>query len=347
MKKNIFSLAFCDAAVKKDYLDRVFFPFLSQYKDYIFDIYFTCLVPPFDNDAMNAKRHGDDSFRESMRVFELMMNIQKRFGIRVSATFNSIKVDPTMKNLDTLIKSLKPLYARGLRSITIPHYHWILTKKLQNEFPQMFIKNTILRKVSRPQNYVDNVEAGFNLVNIDRYNLRDRDNLKRLKKAYDKYKVPMSILVNEGCRGACPAMDEHFELNCSADSTTPYFEQDMGMITCESWKRLNPAYRLQSALMPSDREDFEEILEYVQVLKLHGRTSIYSMENSMSIIRRYADPSQKYVMPGMEKQLKMYNYDEKVYKAWKAMIKNCKFDCWDCDMCDKLQESARVEEMVF
>ena len=346
MKKHIFSLAYCDGATDK-YLDEIFYPFLSKYKEYIYDIYFTCLIPPFDNDAMNASPRTSDAFRESMRVFELMMGIQKRFGIRVSATFNSIKVEPTMENLDTFIKSLKPLYARGLRYITIPHYHWMLTKKLQNEFPEMFIKNTILRKVSRPQNYVDNVEAGFDLVNIDRYNLRDRDNLKRLKKAYDKYKVPMSILVNEGCRGACPAMDEHFELNCSPKVTKRYFDQDLAQLTCTTWKRLNPTYRLQSAIMPADREDFEELLEYVQVLKLHGRTSIHTMENSMSIIRRYADKTQKYVMPGMEKQLQMYNYDKKVLKAWRAKIKNCKFDCWDCDMCEKLHQSARVEEMVF
>ena len=345
MKKHIFSLPFFNGS-SREFLESEYFPFLSEYKEYIYDIYFTSLIPPFLDDGMGAKLGVKDSFKESMRVFEIMMDIQKRFGIRVSATFNSIKVDPTSKNLELFIKNLKPLYARGLRSVTIPHYHWMASGRLKREFPKLFVKNTILRRVSRAQNYVDNCEVGFDLINIDRYNLRDRDNLKRLKRAYDKYKVPMSILVNEGCRGACPAMDEHFELNCSSDVDELYFNQKLAQNTCNAWKRLNPAYRLQCGLMPPLREDFDEILEYVQVLKLHGRTYLNVLQSSMEIVRRYAS-AQEYVMPGLEKQFKMYNYDPKMIKMWREKIKNCKYDCWECDMCERLQKSARVEELVF
>ena len=345
MKKHLFSLPFFSKA-SKEFLQSEYFPFLKEYREFLFDIYFTALIPPFLDDGMGAKLGTKDTFKESMRVFEIMMDVQKRYGIKVSATFNSIKVDPTSQNLEIFIKHLKPLYARGLRSVTIPHYHWMASGRIKQEFPELFVKNTILRKVSRPQNYVDNCEVGFDLINIDRYNLRDRDNLKKLKKAYDKYKVPMSILVNEGCRGNCPAMDEHFELNCSSEVNELYFNQKLAQNTCNAWKRLNPSYRLQSGLMPTHREDFEEILEYVQVLKLHGRTYQNVLQSSMEIVKRYANGSE-FILPGLQKQFEMYNYDPKVLKMWREKIKNCKYECWECDMCDRLQQSARVEELVF
>ncbi len=345
MKKHIFSLPFCSEA-PKDFVFGKYIPFLNRYKEYIYDIYFTSLIPPFVDDGMGAKLGVKDSFKASMKTFEFMMDIQKRFDIRVSATFNSIKVDPTRENLEIFIKNLKPLYARGLRSITIPHYHWMASGRLKQEFPDMFVKNTILRRVSRAQNYVDNCEVGFDLVNIDRYNLRDRDNLKKLKRAYDKKKVPMSILVNEGCRGACPAMDEHFELNCSSEVNELYFTQDLAQNTCNLWKRMNPSYRLQSGLMPTHRDDFLEILEFVQVLKLHGRTVLSVLESSMDIVKRYADGAE-FILPGLQKQFEMFNYEPKTLNQWRERIKNCKYDCWECDMCDKLHQSARVEELVF
>ena len=346
MKKHIFSLAYFPK-LSEDYIKNRFLPFLKTHKEYIFDIYFTSLIPPFDDDGMGSAIEFKDTQKESLKILNFMLSIQKNLGIKVSATYNSIKVDPTAKNLKIFIENFKPLYEKGLRSITIPHYHWMASGILKREFPELFIKNTILRNVSRPQNYVDNAKAGFNLINIDRYNLRDRDNLKRLKKAYDIYKVPMSILVNEGCRGACPAMDEHFELNCSKDVKELYFNQLLAQSTCNLWKRTNPSYRLQTALMPPHREDFEEILEYVQVLKLHGRATFNSFEGSLEIIKRYANPNEKIIMPGLKKQFDMFNYDEKLLKVWRKTIKNCKFDCWDCSVCSELQKSAKTYELEF
>ncbi len=345
MREHIFSLPFCNTMSEYEVKNR-YIPFLHKYKKYIYDIYFTCIIPPFEDDGMGTSKESEDAHKETVRVFKLMMDIQKKTGIRVSATFNNIKVDPTAENLEIFVRNLRALYARGLRSMTIPHYHWMACGILQKEFPDMHIKNTILRKVSRPQEYADSVEAGFDLVNIDRYNLRDRDNLIRLKKAYDRYKVPMSILVNEGCRGNCPAMDEHFMLNCSSDDLGNYFSQALASVTCTKWKALNPAYRLQTALMPPLREDFEEILEYVQVLKLHGRSVLSVLYSSMEIIRRWADKSE-YVLPGMQKQIEMYNYDEKKLKQWRVFVKNCKFECWDCHMCQDLHSSAKIQALSF
>ena len=346
MKKHIFSLPFFNE-MTDDFLENTYIPFLHEYKAYIYDIYFTALIPPFSDDAMGAALDVKDIHQQTLRVFKTMMRIQEETGITVSATFNNVKVDPTAENLRIFMRNVNSLYAAGLRSMTIPHYHWMISGELRRAFPKMFIKNTILRKVSRPQEYADYAEAGFSLVNIDRYNLRDHDNLKRLKKAYDKYKVPMSILVNEGCRGNCPAMSEHYELNCSDKDNGLYFNQELAQYTCNQWKATDQAYRLRTGLMQPFREDFEEILEYVQVLKLHGRTVFSVLQSSMDIIKRYANPESKYLLPGLEQQFSMYQYDETKIKQWRQYVKHCKYECWDCHMCDDLHQSAQTNTLHF
>ena len=127
---------------------HVFYPFLKEHKDWIYDIYFTCRIPPFTQDAMGSII--DDNDRNS--VFENAMMIQESLGIKVSATFNNFNVSPKHENYKLFIDNLKPLYEKGLRSMTIPHGHWV-AMGLKDHFPEMHIKNTILRKVNTAQDF--------------------------------------------------------------------------------------------------------------------------------------------------------------------------------------------------
>ena len=106
-----------------------FYEFCKEYKGWIYDIYFTSRMPPFTQDAM-----GDIIILREDQYFaiETALHIQNTLGIRVSATFNNIKVDPTQKNLDLFIKNFKGLYDAGVRSATIPHTHWVATGQIQN-----------------------------------------------------------------------------------------------------------------------------------------------------------------------------------------------------------------------
>ena len=109
---------------------HVFYPFLEKHKDWIYDIYFTCRVPPFTQDAMGSIITED--FRDA--VFENAMYIQETLGIKVSATFNNFNVSPKYENYKTFVENLRPLYEKGLRSMTIPHGHWV-AMGLKKEFP--------------------------------------------------------------------------------------------------------------------------------------------------------------------------------------------------------------------
>ena len=43
----------------EDFVLNTFIPFLKEHKDYIYDIYFTCRMPPFVQDAMGDVIDGD------------------------------------------------------------------------------------------------------------------------------------------------------------------------------------------------------------------------------------------------------------------------------------------------
>ena len=162
----------------EDFVLNTFIPFLKEYKDHIYDIYFTCRMPPFVQDAMGDVIDGD------MRDTTLnALYVSQETGIPLSATFNNIQVPPTQENLDIFIENFRFLYDSGVRIITIPHTSWVLTGQLQKEFPELFIKNTILREVTRPNEIVNLAKAGFHYVNLDRDLMRDRDTLLRIKEA--------------------------------------------------------------------------------------------------------------------------------------------------------------------
>ena len=116
-----------------------FVRFAKRRKSLIYDVYFTCRISPFDQDAM-----GDVFVNDPQDLIENDLMFQEETGIRVSATFNNIEVRPDQQNLDLWIENFKPLYERGIHSCTLPHTHWVLTGKIQKEFPELLIKNTIL-----------------------------------------------------------------------------------------------------------------------------------------------------------------------------------------------------------
>ena len=58
-----------------------------------------------------------------------------------------------------------------------------MTGQIQKEFPELEIKNTILREVTKPNEIVSLASAGFHYINLDRDVMRDRDLLLRIMDA--------------------------------------------------------------------------------------------------------------------------------------------------------------------
>ena len=312
-----------------------FVSFCHKYKDYIYDLYFTCRMPPFTLDAMGdiIKTQAD-----VIQVIETALHIQKITGIKVSATFNNIQVQPSQENLDLFLNNFEQLYAAGVRSATIPHTHWVATKQIQMRFPELQIKNTILRNVTRANEIAELAKAGFQYVNLDRDLMRDRDALKQCRRAADKFGIKLSLLGNEGCLGNCAMMDEHFQFNNMRGEGPAYFLDSISRVSCPKWDVQDPSVPLKTANIPPWREDWVELLDYVDVFKMHGRESITQIYHTMDIIKRYAN-NEEFLFNEFEDYLSETNLQERPIDAWRKIIKNCKFDCWDCNFCDKVYES--------
>ena len=308
-----------------------FLEFCKEYKDYIYDIYFTCRIAPFLQDAM-----GDIFIQTEDNLFAIQtaLFIQKETGIPVSATFNNIEVRPDQKNLDIWIKNFRPLYDAGVRSCTLPHTHWMRTGQVKSEFPDLFVKNTILRNVSEARDVAHLAETGFDYVNLDRDLMRDHDRLREIKKAKEKYNIKISLLGNEGCIGGCPVMDEHFQFN-NTRTTVQYFNDPISRVSCPQWDTQDKAIALKTANFPPWREDWIELLQYVDTFKMHGRESPNRLFETMNIIKRFAN-NEEILFDTFNDYLKETGLENRPIDAWRKKIKTCKFDCWDCNYCDRV-----------
>ena len=160
------------------------------------------------------------SVNDAQGAVKNALYISQETGIPLSATFNNIWVRPDQKNLETFITNFKFLYDNGVRCATIPHTSWVSTGQIQREYPELEIKNTILREVSKPNEVVSLASVGFHYINLDRDVMRDRPLLDRIVEA-KKYchskgnDIMLSLLANEHCWGGCPIMPEHYQYNAT------------------------------------------------------------------------------------------------------------------------------------
>lgn len=310
---------------------KYFVEFCKKYKDHIHDVYFTCRIPPFLQDAM-----GDIFIQTEDNLFaiDVALYLQEETGIPVSATFNNITVRPDQKNLDLWINNFKLLYDAGVRSCTLPHTTWMLTGQIQKAFPDLFIKNTILHNVSEAREVANLAKAGFHYVNLDRVLMRDHERLKEIKQVKEKYPVKLSLLANESCLGGCPIMNEHYQFNNTRSNSPQYFTDPISRISCSHWKTQDGSYALKAANFTPFREDWLEFEELgIDVVKMHGRENTDVFKESLQIVENFIN-SKEILFEEFDDYLNDTNLENRPIEAWRKKIKTCKFNCWDCNFCD-------------
>jgi len=310
-----------------------FLEFCKKYKDYIYDIYFTCRIAPFVQDAMGDVFLQQEDYKFAI---EMALHVQKETGIPISATFNNTAIRASQQNLETWIKNFKPLYDVGVRSCTLPHTHWLLTGQIKHNFPELFVKNTILRAVKEPREVAALAQAGFNYVNLDRVLMRDHDRLREIKRVKDKYGIKLSLLANEGCVGGCPVMDEHYHFNNTRTTGNQYFTDPISRVSCPRWQNQDIAVQLKNANFPPWRQDWLEFLDLgIDVIKMHGRENSFRMQETMNIIKRFAN-KEEILFDDFNTYIEDTNLIDKPINVWRQKIKTCKFNCWDCNYCEKV-----------
>ncbi len=330
---------------------NAFFEFLKKNRSLIYDVYFTSRIAPFSQDAMG------DVFKDYQwsSLIDNALVIQNELGIPLSATFNNIHVSPNDSNLDEFIKNYKVLYDKGIRSATIPHALWLMTGRIQKAFPKLLIKNTILRNVQRANEVVKLVEAGYHYINIDRDLMRDKETLLRIKDAKEYCKeefgvdVKIALLANEDCWGNCPVQDEHFSYNLKREGATEptYFETPISKFSCPKWESEDPSYVFKIANLPPWREDWDKFLENlgIDIFKMHGRESIGRLFETMSVIEKYAN-GYEILWEEFENYLTNTEIDFALIDVWRETIWSCKFDCWDCGLCDKIVLKKSKDNLI-
>jgi predicted O-methyltransferase YrrM len=325
-----------------------FLDFCKQHKEWIFDVYFTSRIAPFAQDAMGDVLVTQE---DAISAIETALHIQQEAGITACATFNNIEVPPTQQYLDIWLDAFQPLYNAGIRSVIIPHIHWMATGQIKNRYPDLYVKNTILRNVTTGAELVAHAKAGFDYICVDRDLMRDRDALIRLKKAKQYVKetlgkdVTISLLANEGCLGACPMMDEHYQFNNTRDQSRPqYFADSISRVSCPKWDHEDPAVPLKTANLPPWKEDWVELLDYVDVFKMHGRESTQRLEETLNIVQKYI-ADEAILLDGFEEFIEDTNLVDKPINIWRDKIKNCKFECWECQYCDKIVSKKQQEKI--
>ena len=325
-----------------DYIDEELIPFLLRHNNLIYDLYFTSRMPPFTQDAMG------DTFvttTSSNNAIKNALYISERTSIPLSATFNNIWVRPDQKNLDIFIKNFRELYDVGIRTATLPHTSWVMTGQIQKEYPELKIKNTILREVTKPNEIVTLASAGFYYINLDRDVMRDQESFEMIKKAKEYCEsqgnpVMLSLLANEHCWGGCPIMPEHYQYNSTRQGTEPqYFDSEISRVSCSRWDVYDAASELKSANLPPWRKDWQWFLDNgIDVFKLHGRENAMRLKESMDLIERWAN-HEILMYPEYKKYMEDVDVKEKPIDIWREKIKTCQFNCWDCNYCETVVDS--------
>jgi hypothetical protein len=340
---KVFSLPI-NPKMDEKFMMETFVPFLNLNHQYIRDLYFTCRIPPFTQDAMGDVYTEPEMYQattiNALKIAELS-------DLPLSATFNNIHVPPTMDNLRTWCRYFQPVYDAGVRIVTLPHTHWVASGMIQKIFPDLFIKNTILRNVTKPQEIVELAKAGFHYINLDRDLMRDADTLYRIRQAKEYcaregMPVELSLLTNEGCWGGCPMMDEHYHYNCTKgpENDVQYFADEISIQSCEKWDSLDSSTSLKAANLPPWRDDWDEFINYygIDCFKMHGRESMMRLKESMDIVERWSK-GEPLLFPEFDKYIEDVQLEEKPIDIWREKIKTCKFECWDCNYCESVVDA--------
>jgi len=316
------------------------YPFLDECADVIADLYFTARIPPFNTDAMGGLLVED----EIETVISNAIIIGETFGIPVSATFNNVQVNPSYENYLLFVKNFRPYFERGVKIITIPHTSW-LKFGLKDEFPGLFVKNTILNKVNTAAEVAELFAAGFDYINLDRNLVRDESTLAEIARAKkvmserlgkDLY---LSLLYNEMCANNCSVQQDHYRFNLQRTfSGKTFFASELGRVApCKATTANDAAWVLKSASVPSFYSQLHRLSGLVDVFKMHGREDKQVFYDSLNIIRSFVRRQ-----PIVDPYRKIFDrLSENDRKLWEATIRKCKFNCWKCALCDTLANKLK------
>ncbi len=324
---------------------------LTKYAERIHDLYFTSHIPPFETDAHNIFLDHNANDRHLQQALAL----QAETGITVSALYNNIYVPNTLENLKLFINNFRPLYEQGIRSATIPHTLWLKMGLLQKEFPELKLKNTVLRRVRDAQEFWHQAEAGFDYVNIDRLVARDLKTLREIHKAQQKFYrntgkyVYTSLLLREKCQGSCALITEHQQYslqnpvnNQDIESNDKSHDYPMHFGCIPNFNKSFNMFNLTE--FSFFKSDIDELCQYFDIIKLLGRRQPDSYKWHFRAIEGLCSNNE--VLKDVFRNPYLDEIDPTkltmpIIKSWRTKIKTCRYQCWKCDLCLKVADKLK------
>lgn len=324
----------------------IFLNTLKEMSADIHDINFTCKIRPFMRDAYGVIMSPQQAYVH----LRDMLYVQEKTGITVSALFNNIYVPPTRENMTLFIENFRPLYELGIRSATIPHTLWMKWGAIQTAFPDLFIKNTVLREVRSGQDFWNAALAGYDYVNLHRIVSRDRPVLREIRRAQKAFeqnygkRVLISLLNGEGCLGNCPFWVEHYQHTLQhPDAEDPDKARAIFHVPIEVGCMKNGdmgmfPMRFCAVNLSPFREDFEEIAEFVDVIKVGSRINRDDFTRVLGLIKHIKERTQLDADSAPpEPDVQGTPEQQAVLRKWRTAIRTCRFQCWDCSLCADVQ----------
>ena len=82
-------------------------------------------------------------------------------------------------------------------------------------------------------------------------------------------------------------------------------------------------------------EDIEELFTYVDVLKMFGRDGKTMLKHTFYFIESYIKKEE--IVASFPNAVKIKEKNLQRYDKWRKTIKTCKFQCFDCDICNNME----------
>jgi hypothetical protein len=182
--------------------------------------------------------------------------------------------------------------------------------------------------------------------------VRDHKKLKELAKAKKFVKekwgkdCKLILLANESCVGRCPIMAEHYTFNAQKmPPEDPFFWGEAKGFACTTWEGADPAYVYKQADIPWFKSDWDELLDLgIDIFKMHGRENVPKLIESLELIKSFAKGEEEMNLVRQQKHSHTSFYTEfqsnpekrELVDKWRKVIKTCRFQCWSCNYCDKV-----------
>lgn len=301
---------------------------LEQYKDNIYDVYFT------DDVLLSARQKNINTYYTTLiKELELIQNM----GIKRTFLLNSILINqPTEKKLWTTKNDINANHISTIKGlydiITINNLMHLYDDKLKDAISGKLLKCSVNNHIDSHYRIDEMFKvAHWDVINIDRKVNRNNKLINSICEDINKRGAKSVVLVNEGCHWDC-IFKEFCDISQVDKNQTTQFDCGVHYNESRPESFLKTPLLFHHNLKHINADVFKISGRFNDVKNIEKRIRHYLYGEDISIRELIDKPIQEYDRAGdiLYSSLYKYNMIEHLY--------NCKNDCLHCSKCDKIRE---------